>query len=169
MLDEDDPKMIVASKSPIAGIENISFSMFSNSAFPQLIKQAKEETFDKKKGDRPKGVKAYNLLIKVTSVSSSSGEGVSGRRRPDKIYGFVMDAKGKTLAQGTFNYYNFHAQGFEQIFKGMLLLLPIVHLKRSTFWTDGIYLEVDVQYTMFDGNVFKVKTMFISFLLFSLV
>lgn len=157
MLDEDDPKTVSVSKGKITSFEKIAFTMFANLTFAQLIKQAKEEKIEKKKNARSVGVKAFNLLIKVTNVSASPGEGATGRRRPDKIEGCVMDETGKTIAQGMFNYYNFHATGIEQISKGMLLLLPVVHLKRNTFWTDGIYLEVDIQYTMFDGSIFKVE------------
>ena len=67
-----------------------------------------------------------------------------------------MDENGIAISKGIFNSYNFTNDGINQITQNMLILLPIVYIRRSTYWTDGVFLEADIQYPVFDASPLKV-------------
>ena len=164
ILQQDEAKDVRVSKTKIQRITEINFSAFGNNDITSIIKKAKEE---KIVNNKVKGIFIHNLLVKITGIQPSTGQGIGGIQRPDKISGFVMDQNGKALAHGIFATWSFRGDGIQQLTNNMILLLPLVQFKRSLYHPKGIdpkkdqiYLDANVAFTMFDAAVLKV--MFLS-------
>ena len=160
LLQKDESKDVRISKTKVQGVPEIEFSSFGNNDILDIINKAKKE---KVVNNKVQGFFVHNLLVKVTGIQPSTGQGIGGIQRPDKISGFVMDESGKSLAHGTFATWSFRGDGVQQLTNDMILLLPLVQFKKSLYRPknygkkDGIYLDANIVFTMYDAAILRVK------------